>query len=180
MHGYASRRVPRSGLVAILLFALLVLAGCSGPPASSFDPTGPCTADGSAPGAYPELEARIPTSFHDAAPETLDSGRNCSAAALGSLAGAGIDELRFAGGTWSFGAERTAGARRVHGAGLDADLVGDFYATSADAAGRTTILSQTSPTIAGRARPAGSTPRPASGSRASSCGRRPIPTSSTS
>ncbi len=34
--------------------------------------------------------------------------------------------------------------------GLDADLVGDFYATSADAAGRTTILSQTSPTIAGR------------------------------
>lgn len=142
--------LPRTGLVAILLFALLVLAGCSGPPASSFDPTGLCTADGSAPGAYPELEARIPKSFHDAAPGTLNSGRNCSPAALGSLSGAGVDELRFGGGTWSFGAERTLALAVFTAPGLDADLVGDFYATSADASGRTTILSQTSPTIAGR------------------------------
>lgn len=142
--------LPRSGLVATLLFALLVLSGCAGAAPVSFDPTGACTADGSAPGAYPELEARIPKSFHDAAPGTLDSGRNCSPEAMGSLTGAGIKELRFGGGTWSFGAERTLALAVFTAPGLDADLVGDFYATSADAAGRTTILSQTSPTIAGR------------------------------
>jgi len=142
--------LPRSGLIATLLFALLVVGGCSGPPAASFDPTGLCTVDGSAPGAYPDLEARIPRTFHDAAPETIDSGRNCSPAAMGSLTGAGIKELRFGGGTWSFGAERTLALAVFTAPGLDADLVGDFYATSADAAGRTTILSQTSPTIAGR------------------------------
>ncbi len=79
-----------------------------GAPPASFDPTGACTADGSAPGAYPELEARIPKTFHDAAPGSLDSGRNCSPEAMGSLTAAGIEELRFGGGTWSFGAERTA------------------------------------------------------------------------
>ncbi len=142
--------LPRSGLVATLLFALLVLAGCSGPPASSFDPNGLCTTDGSAPGAYPELEARIPKTFHDAPPGTLDSGRNCSPAAMGSLAAAGIPELRFGGGTWSFGAERTAALAVFTAPGLTADMVGDFYASSADSSGRTQILSQTSPTIAGR------------------------------
>jgi hypothetical protein len=142
--------LPRSGLVATLLFALLVLAGCAGEPPASFDPTGACSADGSAPGAYPELEARIPKTFHDAAPGTLDSGRNCSPAAMGSLTTAGIKELRFGGGTWSFGAERTLALAVFAAPGLTADLVGDFYASSADAAGRTTILGQSSPTIAGR------------------------------
>jgi hypothetical protein len=141
--------LPRSG-VATLLFALLVVAGCSGPPAASFDPTGLCTVDGSAPGAYPELEARIPKTFHDAAPASLDSGRNCSPDALGTLAGAGIDELRFGGGTWSFGAERTLALAVFTAPGLTADMVGDFYASSADAASRTEILSVSSPTIAGR------------------------------
>jgi len=142
--------LPRSGLVATLLFALLVLAGCGGEPPASFDPTGACTADGSAPGAYPELEARIPKTFHDAAPATVDSGRNCSPEAMGSLTTAGIEELRFGGGTWSFGAERTLALAVFSAPGLTADLVGDFYASSADAAGRTTILQQSSPTIAGR------------------------------
>lgn len=142
--------LPRSGVVATLLFALLVVAGCAGAPPASFDPTGACTADGSAPGAYPELEARIPKTFHDAAPGTLDSGRNCSADAMGSLATAGIKELRFGGGTWSFGAERTLALAVFTAPGLTADQVGDFYASSADAAGRTTILAQSSPTIAGR------------------------------
>jgi len=51
------------------------------------------TADGSAPGAYPELEARIPKTFHDAAPATVDSGRNCSPEAMGSLGDAGVDGI---------------------------------------------------------------------------------------
>jgi hypothetical protein len=142
--------LPRSGLVATLLFVLLVIAGCTGGPAASFDPTGVCTADGSAPGAYPELEARVPKTFHDAAPESLDSGRNCSPDAMGTLTAAGVKEMRFGGGTWSFGAERTLALAVFAAPGLTADMVGDFYASSADAASRTEILDVSSPTIAGR------------------------------
>jgi hypothetical protein len=69
---------------------------------------------------------------------------------MGSLTTAGIEELRFGGGTWSFGAERTLALAVFSAPGLTADLVGDFYASSADAAGRTKILGQSSPTIAGR------------------------------
>src|SRR5207342_2590950 len=123
--------LPRSGLAATFLFALLVLAGCAGAPPAAFDPTGACTTDGSAPGAYPELEARIPRRFHHAAPASLDSGRNCSPEAMGSLTAAGIKELRFGGGTWSFGAERTLALAVFTAPGLTADQVGDFYASSA-------------------------------------------------
>ena len=141
---------PKPGVVAALLLVLLAIGGCAGAPAPSFDPTGVCTVDGSAPGSYPDLEARIPRTFHDAAPGSIDSGRNCSSEAMGNLASAGITELRFAGGTWSFGAERTAALAVFTAPGLTADMIGDFYASSADAAGRTEILSQSSPTIAGR------------------------------
>jgi hypothetical protein len=133
-----------------MLVALVVLGGCAGGAPAPFDPTGTCTADGSAPGAYPELEARIPTTFHNAAPDSLDSGRNCSPDAMGSLTAAGVRELRFGGGTWSFGAERTAALAVFTAPGLTADMIGTFYASSADTASRTEILGQTSPTIAGR------------------------------
>ena len=46
---------------AALLAIVLIVAGCSGNAAASFDPNGPCTTDGSAAGAYPDLEARVPT-----------------------------------------------------------------------------------------------------------------------
>jgi hypothetical protein len=87
------------GLVVVLT---LVLVGCGG---TAFDPTGACTADGSTPGAYPDLEAAIPKLYKDAKPSNLDSGRACSASGLGTLAGHGVKELRFAGGTWSTGTD---------------------------------------------------------------------------
>jgi hypothetical protein len=107
-------------------------------------------ADGSAPGAYPELEAMIPAAYMDAAPELLDSGRNCSAANLGSLADAGIDEVRFAGGTWTFGAERAAVLAVFTAPGLTATDLADLYLESAKTANRTKITSATTPTIEGR------------------------------
>ena len=118
-------------------------------PAASFDPTGACTGDGAAPGAYPDLEALIPTAYHDAAPETLDSGRNCSPENLGSLAAAGIDEVRFAGGTWTFG---RAGRRprRLHGARADRRPARRLLRQQRRAANRTKIVGQSTPTIAGR------------------------------
>ncbi|MDO8483340.1 MAG: hypothetical protein Q7S35_00155 [Candidatus Limnocylindrales bacterium] len=135
----------------VLLFVItLALAACSETAVPSFDPTGACTADGSAPGAYPDLEARIPTSYRDGAPETLDSGRNCSGPSLGSLADLGFTEIRFGGGRWGFGAERWAVLAVFTAPGLDAHEIADFYAASARAASRTEILAESRPTVGGR------------------------------
>jgi hypothetical protein len=134
---------------AVLAF-VLGLAACSGNAAASFDPAGPCASDGSAPGAYPELEARVPSSFLGTKPERLDSGRHCSAAALGSLAASGVTELRFAGGTWSFGAERAAALAVFTAPGLTADAMAEFYLAGATTADRTQVLAQARPTLAGR------------------------------
>jgi hypothetical protein len=128
--------------------------GCSAPSAASFDPTGACTTDaaseGRAAGAYPDLEARVPTSYEGRGPDQLDSGRHCSAANLGSLAEAGIDDVRFAGGAWDFGGNRAAALVIFEGRGLTADQVAEFYATSARAANRTQVTGESTPTLAGR------------------------------
>jgi hypothetical protein len=137
-------------LGVVLLGAALVLAGCSAGVAASFDPSGPCTVDGKAPGAYPDLEAMVPKQYRGVAPETLDSGRNCSATNLGSLESAGIKEVRYAGGTWTFGAERALVIAIFRADGLDADELAAFYANGARANSRTTITGQTTPTVAGR------------------------------
>jgi hypothetical protein len=135
--------------VFVLVVALSAVA-CSSAPAPSFDPTGACTTDGRAPGAYPDLEALVPTSYMGAAPGTLDSGRNCTVTNLGSLARLGISEVRFAGGTWSFGAERAAVLAVFRSQGLTADALAAFYDESARAAARTDILGASQPVIAGR------------------------------
>src|SRR5215213_3619796 len=68
---------------AVLVLALAVLVGaCAGGAEASFDPTGPCLTDGSAAGAYPDLEALVPTTYEGRAPDTLDSGRHCSSEEL--------------------------------------------------------------------------------------------------
>ena len=142
-------RSLRAGLLALAVLA--VLAGCNrGAALASFDPAGPCTVDGRFPGAYPDLEAQVPTLYMGAAPETLDSGRNCTAANLGALASRGITSVRFAGGTWTFGAERAAVLAIFTADGLDAAGLSDFYAQSAQAAARTSVTGRTTPTIAGR------------------------------
>ncbi len=135
-------------LVAILVVALVV-AGCAGAVAS-FDPTGSCVADGVAVGAYPELEALVPATFEDQVPETLDSGRNCTSENLGSLASAGIDEVRFAGGTWSFGGRRAAALVVFQAPGLRAADVAEFYRASAAIANRTEVTAATEMILADR------------------------------
>lgn len=143
--------MPPRSLAALLAAVGLLLAACvAAAPAVSFDPTGPCTTDGSVAGAYPDLEALIPTTLRDQKPGTLDSGRHCSGPALGSLASAGVSEIRFAGATWSFGAERAAVLAVFQASGLTADALADFYANGAGTANRTQILAQSSPTVVGR------------------------------
>jgi hypothetical protein len=136
--------------LAVLLALALALGACAAGPAASFDPTGECVADGSAPGAYPELEALIPATFEGQAPETLDSGRNCTLENLGSLAEMGIDEVRFAGGTWGFGGRRAAALVVFTAPGLTAESIAVFYNNSAAAAPRTTVTATSDPTLAGR------------------------------
>ena len=140
------RNLRRGGLS--LLLALVVMA-CSSP-AASFNPTGACVSDGSAPGAYPELEALVPTTYRSASPELLDSGRNCTAPNLGTLGTLGFTEIRFAGGTWTFGAERAAVLAVFSAPGLTADAMADFYSASARTANRTEVIAATKPTLAGR------------------------------
>jgi hypothetical protein len=136
----------RRALFGLVLVAFLASA-CAG---ARFDPSGPCATDGRAPGAYPELERLVPATFDTAAPTVLDSGRNCSAAALGSLASHQVGELRFAGGQWHLG-DRSGVTMAVLSSptGLEAGWVGEFYETSARLANHTENVSAGTTRIGG-------------------------------
>ncbi len=145
-------RPRRSALPAIVLalVAVAALAGCATETTTSFDPASACTTDGRMAGAYPQLEARVPTSYEGRGPDRLDSGRHCTQANLGSLAAAGFDEVRFAGGTWDFGGQRAAALVVFQADGLSADRIAEFYESSAMAADRTQVTRVSTPTLAGR------------------------------
>jgi hypothetical protein len=141
----APGRVPRARRVVaglLLVATLVIAAACSAP----FDPTGPCTADGRASGAYPELETAIPTVYLGAKPSQLDSGRICTPAGLGTFAGHGVKELRFAGGTWSTGTDSglsLAVLTDPDGPPLDPAWVVEFYETGARAGKNVTSVETT-------------------------------------
>ena len=147
-YAVAMPRVLRIGCIA--LAAAILVAGCGASSGASFDPTGPCSADGRAPGAYPDLEALVPKLYQGAAPGTLDSGRNCTATNLGALASFGISEIRFAGATWSFGGERAVVLAVFRSSGLTTEAMGNFYLASARAAARTQVVASTAPMVSGR------------------------------
>lgn len=130
--------VPRVTLVtlAAVAMAAVALAGC-GPAGPSFDPSGPCLADGQAEGAYPDLEAAIPLTLGGEPPTRLDSGRSCSADNLGTLAARGVTELRFAGGLWEVGNQSGVTIARFTAPGLDPAWMAEFYEAGARAGRRT-------------------------------------------
>jgi hypothetical protein len=134
--------------VFVLAFvALFITSACA---AAKFDPTGPCTTDGRAAGAYPELERLIPARLDDAPPTVVDSGRNCIPTTLGSLASHGVRELRFAGGQWHHG-DRSGVTMAVFSSPtpLDATWVGEFYESSARVAKHTENVSAAQARIGG-------------------------------
>jgi len=135
-------------VLGVAMTALLV--ACAGAGGSTFEPSGPCTADGSAPGAYPDLEALVPTSYEERGPNRLDSGRNCSDENLGMLADEGIDEIRFAGGTWEFGSDIAAVLAVFAADKLTVDAMADWWESTARASPRTQIVGSTSTELAGR------------------------------
>jgi hypothetical protein len=133
-------------LLAVVLFTL-VASACG---SAKFDPSGTCTSDGRAPGAYPEMERLIPTHFDESAPTVLDSGRNCTPTALASLASHGVGEVRFAGGQWHLG-DRSGVTMAVFSSptGLDAAWLGEFYESSARVARHTENVSAVPAQIGG-------------------------------
>jgi hypothetical protein len=120
--------VLRGGQILLGVVLLAALAGCGG---RTFDPAAPCTEDGRAPGAYPALEAVLPTSFDGRPPDSLDSGRNCEPAGLGTLAERGVEELRFAGAIWDLGSGGGVTEAVLEAPGLRADWVAEFYEAGA-------------------------------------------------
>jgi hypothetical protein len=138
----------RSG--TLLVATLLLAVACAAEPPASFDPEAPCTADGSFPGAYPALEARVPAMYEGRGPDTLDSGRNCTPENLGSLVVRGFEEIRYAGGTWDFGRDQAAVLVVFSAPGLRAEDIADFYSASARAANRTNVTGESSLDIGGR------------------------------
>jgi hypothetical protein len=124
--------------LAAMTFVGLLVAMLVGACSTTFDPTAPCTADGSGDGAargtFPELEAAVPTTFRGGPPSALDSGRTCSTAGLSTLAGHGITELRFAGATWETGKDSGVSlATFATGSGptLTPAWLAEFYETGA-------------------------------------------------
>jgi hypothetical protein len=143
--------LPAMRRLAVLLALAAMVAACGGTTAAAtFDPASPCPAEGQQPGAYPQLEALLPADYEGAAPDSVDSGRSCTAAALGSLADAGIREMRFAGATWQTGGSSGLTVALFEADGLDATIVRDFYRKGAEEARRTEKIATTDVTVGGR------------------------------
>lgn len=149
----AARAAARASLgggpiVIVLVVLAAVVTGCRAA-AASFDPAGPCVVDGKVAGAYPDLEARLPDRFREAAPGVVDSGRHCTPKALASLATHELDEVRFAGATWDLGGG--TGVTSVVFADPDADLpaawIAEFYERGARTGKKTDNLETSRPAI---------------------------------
>jgi hypothetical protein len=133
-----------------LLVVALVVGACASTAAASFDPASPCTADGRMAGAYPALEARIPSTIARTARTSLDSGRNCTAQNLGALAGHGVTEVRFAGGIWKDAAQSGLTLAVFEATGLQAEWIGEWYELPARSSRVTGAINTTRPMLDGR------------------------------
>lgn len=140
--------IPRlRSLLSVAFLAAALVAACTA--AEPFDPSGPCTTGGRAPGAYPELESRVPDRLAGAAPTSLDSGRSCLPEELGALVRQGVEELRFAGAVWPQG-DRSGTTIAVFTApGLRQAWMADFYEAGARAARKTENVERSIAAVAG-------------------------------
>ena len=137
----------------LVIVAALIVGGCSGSkiPVSTFDPSTPCTTDGRQPGAYPDLEAALPKAYEGQAPVSVDSGRNCTESALGTLADSGITGVRFAGATWDLGGTTALTVALFEADGLTASEMLTFYRDGATQNSKTEKLATSELTVGGAA-----------------------------
>jgi len=138
--------------LATILGAGLLLGACSPAANTSFDPATACDAAvrQQMPGAYPDLEARIPMRLDDRAANSRDSGRFCSAETLGSVYEAGVTEVRFGGGIWEVGERGGIQLGAFEGDRLTPALLAEEYRRAADASRRTEAVKATTLEIDGR------------------------------
>jgi hypothetical protein len=144
---------PARGTTAplgLLLAAVGLLAGC-GPAAASFEPQGPCVANGRAPGAYPDLEELLPADLAGTPPTTVDSGRSCTTAALSTYASHGLTEVRYAGATWDAGGGNGTAIAVVSTPAPQPELeqtwVEEFYLAGARASSKTENIETSRPAL---------------------------------
>ncbi len=147
------RRSPFAAAPFLALFVAILVSGCASSkiPVASFDPSTPCTTDGRQPGAYPDLEAALPTAYEGQAPVSVDSGRNCTTGALGTLADHGIAGVRFAGATWDLGGTTALTVAVFEADGLDASEMLAFYRDGATQNSKTEKLATSELTVGGAA-----------------------------
>jgi hypothetical protein len=144
---------PRWLLAASLVLVALMAGACSTVgTAATLDPSAPCGGrdEQRASGLDPELEARLPQTIEGAAPSLLDSGRYCSAKALGTLVEAGFDEVRFAGATWPGDADSGIALVVYRAPGLTLDAMADTFAKGADDARSVNQVHTQAVEVAGR------------------------------
>lgn len=144
-------RTLARALVGAALAVLIVACGQSG---GSFDPNGPCVTDGRAAGAYPDLERQLPANLGDKTPTTVDSGRSCTPAALGTYASHAVGELRYAGATWDAGGGNATAIVILTTPASDPPLqqvwVEEFYLAGARASTKTENIEKRRETLDGR------------------------------
>jgi hypothetical protein len=144
--------VTRFRSTAAWAVVLVVLAACSGPAApASFDPSQPCggAAEQRMAGAYPDLEATIPSALAGEPATGRESGRYCSAETLGTLVGAGIDEVHFGAANWDRGSGKALSLVTFEAAGLTDRAVFDSYLAGAAASDKIHDLATSAPVLAG-------------------------------
>lgn len=100
-------------------------------------------------GAYPDLEATIPSALAGEPATGRESGRYCSAETLGTLVGAGIDEVHFGAANWNRGSGKALSLVTFEALGLTDRAVFDSYLAGAAASDKIHDLATSAPVLAG-------------------------------
>ena len=146
-------RAPTGRSAANLALVLLTIlaAGCDalglGPSPNPDCPAG----DVRGPAKLPALESLLPRGMIERSPDTVDSGWNCSATALGTYVARGVTKLLFAGATWDQGNGNAtvAAIMAVESGRLDPAWVEEFYTAGAVAGRHTGEVKTDRPTYDG-------------------------------
>jgi hypothetical protein len=132
----------------ILAAALVSGCGAAGP---TFSASGPCLVDGQMPGAFPQLEALVPRDISGRPATSINSGRNCTAEALGSLTSHGVTEIDYAGSSWDEGGGNAVSIAVLEepAAKLPVAWAEEFYQDGAELSTKTANIETSRPTYPG-------------------------------